>query len=212
MRGSPEPTTQQGRDTRFLPNQFSPDGRGDKEAEREKADLDPDLLIAVWPLHMVDFKDHEQSTFLFRLLRRVPQVIEWYLYNHVLPLTMRFQPQKLSASGQEIGGGLVFGRRLGFSGTPSNLLPVELGECCFEKGDDGKILTTLTSPGVTTIDVLPTGHFHHLSTLPLRRHARARTHIHTCTNVRTRTISMLPAYVFLPLTSLPAPSLSPSPA
>ena len=29
-----------------------------------------------------------------------------------------FQAQKLSASGQEIGGDLVFGKRMGFSGTP----------------------------------------------------------------------------------------------
>jgi hypothetical protein len=38
---------------------------------------------------------------------------------------------KLSASGQELGGDLLFGRRLGFSGTPSTLLPEELGECHF---------------------------------------------------------------------------------
>jgi len=30
---------------------------------------------------------------------------------------------KLSASGQELGGDLLFGRRLGFSGAPSTLSP-----------------------------------------------------------------------------------------
>ena len=39
------------------------------------------------------------------------------------------QQMKLSASGQELGSDLLFNRRLGFSGTPSNLLPVELGKC-----------------------------------------------------------------------------------
>ncbi len=58
------------------------------------------------------------------------------------------QNQKLSASGQEIGGDLVFGKRMGFSGTPSDLIPVEFGKCCFEEGDDGKIITTLTSPAI----------------------------------------------------------------
>ena len=34
-----------------------------------------------------------------------------------------FQQMKLSASGQELGGDLLFGRRLGFSGAPSALSP-----------------------------------------------------------------------------------------
>jgi hypothetical protein len=84
-------------------------------------------------------------------------VISWYLENHVLPLTMRFQPLNLSASGQELGGDLIFGCRLGFSGTPSDLLPVEFGSCVFEEGDDGKILSTLTSPQVVQVDCLPSG-------------------------------------------------------
>lgn len=146
----------QGQDTRFSPNAFGPgEGLGDREAAKERLQIDADIMDSVWPLHMVDSKDMEQSRALFLLLRRVPQVVEWYVTSHVFPLTMRFQPQKLSASGQEVGGSLVFGRRLGFSGTPSNLLPVELGECCYERGDDGKILTTLTSPQVCSIDLLP---------------------------------------------------------
>eukprot|EP00959_Pyramimonas_sp_CCMP1952_P120448 2518679-Pyramimonas_sp.AAC.1 len=39
------------------------------------------------------------------------------------------QPLKLSASGHDLGGRLLFGRCLGFSGTPSDLLPLELGRC-----------------------------------------------------------------------------------
>jgi len=60
-------------------------------------------------------------------------------------------------TGQELGSDLVFGTRLGFSGTPSNLLPVEFGECVFEQADDGRILSTLTSPHVAGLDCLPTG-------------------------------------------------------
>ena len=33
----------------------------------------------------------------------------------------------------------------GFSGTPSDLLPLDLGRCKYEKGSDGMILTVLTS-------------------------------------------------------------------
>jgi hypothetical protein len=51
------------------------------------------------------------------------------LYREFTKRMYSSQAQRLSASGQELGGGLVFGRRLGFSGTPSDLLPVEMGRC-----------------------------------------------------------------------------------
>jgi len=41
---------------------------------------------------------------------------------------------------------MLCGRRLGFSGTPSDLLPLELGKCNYEKGSDGKMGYVLTSP------------------------------------------------------------------
>ena len=151
-----------GVDTRLLPNKFIPDphilapvaGAG---AERDLGTIDADVLDSIWPIHLVDANDKEQEHVLFTLLGRLPQVISWYLENHVLPLTMRFQPLKLSASGQELGGDLIFRSRLGFSGTPSDLLPVEFGSCVFEEGDDGKILSTLTSPEVVQLDCLPCG-------------------------------------------------------
>lgn len=40
--------------------------------------------------------------------------------------------------------------RLGFSGTPSDLLPVELGKCNYDEGVDGELLHVLTSPRVVT--------------------------------------------------------------
>ena len=52
---------------------------------------------------------------------------------------------KISASGQELGSGILWGLRLGFSGTPSELLPREL-KCHFEPGSEGKIVYTLSSP------------------------------------------------------------------
>jgi|EP00966_Prymnesium_polylepis_P050784 hypothetical protein len=61
------------------------------------------------------------------------------------------QSLKLSASGQELGGSMLFDKRIGFSGTPSDLLPLELGRCGYEKGSDGKMLTVLTDPKIVSV-------------------------------------------------------------
>jgi hypothetical protein len=59
-----------------------------------------------------------------------------------------FQGLKLSACGQELGGDMLFGRRIGFSGTPSDILPLELGSCQYERGSDGRVVHYLTSPSI----------------------------------------------------------------
>ena len=154
VRGSTGQTTRVAEgDTRLLPNRLHA-AAGEPQAP-EGVDLD--LLDSLWPLHLVDLKDPDQFEVLYSVLRRLPQAIDWYLSNVVFPVTMRFQRQRLSSSGQELGGDLLFGHRLGFSGTPTNLLPVELGRCCFERGDDGRILRTLTQPAVASIDLLGAG-------------------------------------------------------
>ena len=45
--------------------------------------------------------------------------------------------------------------RLGFSGTPSDLLPLELGRCHYAMGDDAKMLHVLTSPEHVTYEPQP---------------------------------------------------------
>ena len=87
----------------------------------------------IWPLQLVDLGDDEQCGTLYRLLRRLPHVALHYLATHVFPTTCRHQGLKLSACGQALGGELLFKKRFGFSGTPSDLLPVELGQCHYEK-------------------------------------------------------------------------------
>jgi len=42
-----------------------------------------------------------------------------------------------------------------FSGTPSDLLPLELGQCHYAKGDDAEILRTMTDPVVVRYRILP---------------------------------------------------------
>lgn len=84
---------------------------------------------------------------LYELLRELPTIIYHHLCDFVFPATLPYQRLKLSASGQAVGGDMLFGRRLGFSGTPSDLLPLELGKCMYEEGSDGRVIHFLTSPG-----------------------------------------------------------------
>ena len=99
----------------------------------------------VWPLQLVDLRDEDQVEELYQLLRLTPEVVEYYLDGYVFPRTARHQGMKLSATGQELGGDLIFPRRLGFSGTPADLLPLELGAPKFEPGTDAKVLASPTS-------------------------------------------------------------------
>ena len=67
---------------------------------------------------------------------------------------MTFQLMKVSACGHELGSDMLFTTRIGFSGAPSNLLPIDLGECKYEPGSQGQILAVLTDQMVvSTVDV-----------------------------------------------------------
>ena len=59
----------------------------------------------------------------YNVLRSIRTVIQYYLNSFVFPLTMEHHHDKISVSGQDLGGDMLFGRRVGFSGTPSDLLP-----------------------------------------------------------------------------------------
>ena len=102
----------------------------------------------VVPLWLLKQSNEEQMTKLYELLRKLPACIHWLLEQVLFPSFMQHQLLKLSASGQELGGSMLFGRRIGFSGTPSDLLPLDLGSCGYEKGSDGKMLHVLTDPEV----------------------------------------------------------------
>ena len=79
-----------------------------------------------------------------------------YLERVVFPETTAHQATKLSANGQDLGGQMLFDRRIAFSGTPSSLLPLEMGECVYQMGDDAKMLRTLTEPTIVSTHSLPT--------------------------------------------------------
>ena len=142
--------------------------RGPREGEMGNAD-DPEAWMRapmngkaggrgaddIWPLHLLDLKDDHHMSVTYKLLRKSPKVVEFYLDSIVFPLTMEHHHEKISASGQDLGGQMLFGRRVGFSGTPSDLLPEELGQCNYEECVDGQILHYLTTESIVTSRMLP---------------------------------------------------------
>lgn len=134
---------------------------GDDEEKSSKDDPEAEFFRApmglggrgsddIWPLHLLDLKDDQHMSVTYKLLGRLPQVIQYYLHNFVFPLTMEHNHEKVSASGQDLGGEMLFGRRVGFSGTPSDLLPEEFGQCQYDEGVDGKIMHYLTSESIVS--------------------------------------------------------------
>jgi hypothetical protein len=118
-------------------------GGGDLEEEEEEEDFPP--------LQYIDLRDLELLLQLHSLLYKLPHAVQFYLTIHTFPETMEHQSMKLSANGQDLGSDLLFERRIGFSGTPSQLLPLELGKCHYEEGSDGKMLNILTDPDVVSV-------------------------------------------------------------
>ena len=76
----------------------------------------------------------EAMEMLRLMLHKSQSVIKHHLTSSVFPTLMHFQVQKISASGGDLGGNILFERRLGFTGTPSDLLPLSMGKCGFKAG------------------------------------------------------------------------------
>ena len=112
--------------------------------------IDEVLMNSVWPLELVDVRDTEQMTKLFVLLRHSVTATIHFLFTCAFPEALDHTPNVLVASGQELGGDGLFGGRMGFSGTPNDLLPKPMGSCVYDSGCDGRIAATLTSKSVVT--------------------------------------------------------------
>ncbi|EEQ97587.1 hypothetical protein Pmar_PMAR028394 [Perkinsus marinus ATCC 50983] len=122
------------------------DGNGDDD------EMDS-IRNSLWPLELVDPRDENQMEILWRLMRRTsPSATIHYLFNVAFPDALSHTPSVLVASGQELGSPLLFRHRLGFSGTPNDLLPTHMGECQYERGCDGHITATLTDTGIVIGD------------------------------------------------------------
>jgi hypothetical protein len=119
-----------------------------KEKKRNDAELE------VIQLKFLQKSNNEQIEKIQNLWNYEPLALHYYLNKFIFPEHMRTQVKKLQASGQSVGGDMIVGRRVGFSGTPSDLLPLELGSCQYETGDDGKMLTTVLDPTVVSYERL----------------------------------------------------------
>jgi hypothetical protein len=69
-----------------------------------------------------------------------------YLSEIVLPKCLTYHENRLGATGEELGDSAVFGLRLAYTGTPNELLPKAMGNCCYADLADGQMLDTLSSP------------------------------------------------------------------
>jgi hypothetical protein len=98
-----------------------------REHALESGAADAAHVVPVLPLDLLKRSNNNHMQPLYLLLKNAPSVIHYYLREFIFPQYMRYQRCKLSASGQDLGGSMLFGRRIGFSGTPSDLMPAELG-------------------------------------------------------------------------------------
>ncbi|CAE7582610.1 unnamed protein product [Symbiodinium natans] len=108
-------------------------------------------------LSKIDGRDSSQVELVFDVLKNSPFLMEFYLNDVVFPVVLRHADSKLSANGQDLGGEVLCSNRLGFSGTPNDLLPLALGKCQYARGDDAKMLTTLSDPLVVDVALVDDG-------------------------------------------------------
>ena len=109
------------------------------------------LMTDFLPLELFQPSDDLEVKRLWEILYTLPSVVRHHLLVNVFPIVLVEQRNKCSASGQDLGSEIIFKTRIGFSGTPSDLLPQDLQPCKFEAGSEGKIISTLCSP--TYVDI-----------------------------------------------------------
>ena len=83
--------------------------------------------------------------FCLRLAAGYPRAIHYHLGSAFVE-TLESQHEKIAASGMDLGSRTLFGTRLGFSGTPNDLLPLAMGACVPEPGSAAKTVLILTDP------------------------------------------------------------------
>jgi len=108
----------------------------------------------ILPLELIQFSDPSHRRSLHIIFAKLPSVIHYYLTQFVFHRVMRNQKVKLTASGVDLGADMIFGTRLGFSGTPSDLLTKSLLPCRYEPGSEAAIVRTLTNPRIGSFEIL----------------------------------------------------------
>ncbi|CAE7245536.1 unnamed protein product [Symbiodinium natans] len=110
----------------------------------------------VLPLDLIQ-PDPASILTLKRLWARKAPVYLYYLRREIFPKATPSQTKKLSACAQELASPVLFKVRLGFSGTPTNILPSSLPPVEFDGATDGKTLAILSSPHLVTLHCLKPG-------------------------------------------------------
>jgi hypothetical protein len=103
------------------------------------------------PLHFLRPDDIDQMELMYKALVPLRRAALWYLDRLVFRNALQFKMQKLSASGMDLGSDMLFGKRLGFSGTPSEMIPEALRPSHFHPGSEAKVLRTLTNRNIVEI-------------------------------------------------------------
>jgi hypothetical protein len=129
----------------------------EEESKTEEKDKKDKKKEKVLPLNLFQPSQKRQLRALTRLLCHQPQVIHYYLEHVAFPLTLTHQTTKLTSNGYDLGSEILFKSRVGFSGTPSDILPKNLGKCKYEPGSEGNILRTLADPQVIETHVISDG-------------------------------------------------------
>eukprot|EP01059_Diplonema_ambulator_P009274 TRINITY_DN19114_c0_g1_i1.p1 TRINITY_DN19114_c0_g1~~TRINITY_DN19114_c0_g1_i1.p1 ORF type:complete len:3318 (+),score=1230.87 TRINITY_DN19114_c0_g1_i1:21-9974(+) len=110
----------------------------------------------LWQLTVVNTRDEYQMNVMRRFLKHSQKAIQYFLFHHAFPLTLIKASQQLSAAGQELASSLLSSTRLGFSGTPNDLLPQEMGRCIYADHDDGEMIKTLIDPETVAVTSIKT--------------------------------------------------------
>ena len=96
--------------------------------EAAKASGDPAAAAAaarVEPLELIQSSNAVQIALVQTAVGRLPQALAQWL-EHCFSSTCESASTQLTASGHDLGSDLIFPQRLGFSGTPNELLPLSL--------------------------------------------------------------------------------------
>ena len=121
---------------------------------------DPDVEASdkggVLPLDLIQ-PDPASILSLKKLWAGKAAVYLYYLTREIFPKATPSQTKKLSACAQELASPSLFKVRLGFSGTPSNILPSSLPSVEFDGTTDGKTMAILSSPHLVQIHHLKSG-------------------------------------------------------
>ena len=74
-------------------------------------------------LELIHIEEDQHRAIVTQALKTLPEALCFHL-RRVFRQCLESQHEKIAASGMDLGSDMIFGTRLGFSGTPNDLLPL----------------------------------------------------------------------------------------